>query len=61
MTNPKVSKVEIIGIGAKLIDVNGSVPAELIRGGPAEKSQHWSWDVILKVSKSDGTLADIMT
>jgi hypothetical protein len=57
----KFSKVEIIGIGAKLIDVNGSCTiAELIPGGPAEKSQQLEpKDVILKVSKSDGTLADI--
>ena len=57
----KSSKVEIIGIGAKLIDVNGSCTiAELIPGGPAEKSQQLEpKDVILKVSKSDGTLADI--
>ena len=57
----KFSKVEIIGIGAKLIDVNGSCTiAELIPGGPAEKSQLLEpKDVILKVSKSDGTLADI--
>ena len=59
--SPKSSKVEIIGIGAKLIDVNGSCTiAELIPGGPAEKSQQLEpKDVILKVSKSDGTLADI--
>ena len=59
--SPKSSKVEIIGIGAKLIDVNGSCTiAELIPGGPAEKSQLLEpKDVILKVSKSDGTLADI--
>ena len=58
---PKSSKVEIIGIGAKLIDVNGSCTiAELIPGGPADKSQQLEpKDVILKVSKSDGTLADI--
>ena len=57
----KSSKVEIIGIGAKLIDVNGSCTiVELIPGGPAEKSQQLEpKDVILKVSKSDGTLADI--
>ena len=57
----KFSKVEIIGIGAKLIDVNGSCTiAELIPGGPAEKSQLLEpKDVILKVSKSDGTLADV--
>ena len=59
--SPKSSKVEIIGIGAKLIDVNGSCTiAELIPGGPAEKSQQLEpKDVILKVSKSDGTLADV--
>ena len=59
--SPKSSKVEIIGIGARLIDVNGSCTiAELIPGGPAEKSQQLEpKDVILKVSKSDGTLADI--
>ena len=59
--SPKSSKVEIIGIGAKLIDVNGSCTiAELIPGGQAEKSQLLEpKDVILKVSKSDGTLADI--
>jgi LysM repeat protein len=59
--SPKSSKVEIIGIGAKLIDVNGACTiAELIPGGPAEKSQQLEpKDVILKVSKSDGTLADI--
>ena len=59
--SPKSSKVEIIGIGAKLIDVNGSCTiAELIPGGPAEKSQQLEpKDVILKVSKSDGTLVDI--
>ena len=59
--SPKSSKVEIIGIGAKLIDVNGSCTiVELIPGGPAEKSQQLEpKDVILKVSKSDGTLADI--
>ena len=59
--SPKSSKVEIIGIGAKLIDVNGSCTiAELIPGGPAEKSQILEpQDVILKVSKSDGTLADV--
>ena len=61
----KSSKVEIIGIGAKLIDVNGSCTiAELIPGGPAEKSQQLEpKDVILKVSaissiikvSSDGT------
>ena len=58
---PKSSKVEIIGIGAKLIDVNGSCTiAELISGGPAEKSQQLEpKDVILKVSKSDGTLVDV--
>jgi C-terminal processing protease CtpA/Prc len=58
---PKSSKVEIIGIGARLIDENGSCTiAELIPGGPAEKSQQLEpKDVILKVSKSDGTLADI--
>ena len=57
----KFSKVEIIGIGAKLIDVNGSCTiAELIPGGPAEKSRQLEpKDVILNVSKSDGTLADI--
>ena len=44
-----------------MIDVNGSCTiAELIPGGPAEKSQQLEpKDVILKVSKSDGTLADI--
>ena len=59
--SPKSSKVEIIGIGAKLIDVNGSCTiVELIPGGPAEKSQQLEpKDVILGVSKSDGTLADI--
>ena len=59
--SPKSSKVEIIGIGAKLIDVNGTCTiVELIPGGPAEKSQQLEpKDVILKVSKSDGTLADI--
>ena len=59
--SPKSSKVEIIGIGAKLIDVNGSCTiAELIPGGPAQKSQQLEpKDVILKVSKSDGTLADV--
>ena len=59
--SPKSLKVEIIGIGARLIDVNGScIIAELIPGGPAEKSQQLEpKDVILKVSKSDGTLADI--
>ena len=59
--SPKSSKVEIIGIGARLIDVNGSCTiAELIPGGPAEKSQQLEpKDLILKVSKSDGTLADI--
>jgi cell division protein FtsB len=59
--SPKSSKVEIIGIGARLIDENGSCTiAELILGGPAEKSQQLEpKDVILKVSKSDGTLADI--
>ena len=59
--SPKSSKVEIIGIGARLIDVNGSCTiAELIPGGPAEKSQQLEpKDVILKVSKSDGTLVDI--
>jgi LysM repeat protein/chaperonin cofactor prefoldin len=59
--SPKSLKVEIIGIGARLIDVNGSCTiAELIPGGPAEKSQQLEpKDVILKVSKSDGTLADI--
>lgn len=59
--SPKSSKVEIIGIGARLIDENGSCTiAELIPGGPAEKSQQLEpKDVILKVSKSDGTLADI--
>ena len=57
----KSSKVEIIGIGAKLIDVNGSCTiAELIPGGPAKKSQQLEpKDVILKVSKPDGTLADV--
>jgi C-terminal processing protease CtpA/Prc len=59
--SPKSSKVEIIGIGARLIDVNGACTiAELIPGGPAEKSKQLEpKDVILKVSKSDGTLADI--
>ena len=59
--SPKSSKVEITGIGAKLIDENGSCTiAELIPGGPAEKSQQLEpKDVILGVSKSDGTLADI--
>ena len=59
--SPKSSKVEIIGIGARLIDVNGSCTiAELIPGGPADKSQQLEpKDVILKVSKSDGTLADV--
>ena len=59
--SPKSSKVEIIGIGARLIDVNGSCTiAELIPGGPVEKSKQLEpKDVILKVSKSDGTLADI--
>ena len=59
--SPKSSKVEIIGIGAKLTDVNGSCTiVELIPGGPAEKSQQLEpKDVILKVSKSDGTLADV--
>jgi LysM repeat protein/chaperonin cofactor prefoldin len=59
--SPKSLKVEIIGIGARLIDVNGScIIAELIPGGPAEKSQQLEpKDVILGVSKSDGTLADI--
>ena len=59
--SPKSSKVEIIGIGAKLMDVNGSCTiAELIPGGPAEKSQQLEpKDVILKVSKTDGTLADV--
>ena len=59
--SPKSSKVEIIGIGARLIDVNGSCAiAELIPGGPAEKCQQLEpKDVILKVSKSDGTLADV--
>jgi len=58
--SPKSSKVEIIGIGAKLIDVNGSCTiAGLIPGGPADKSQQLEpKDVILKVSKSDGTLVD---
>ena len=58
---PKSSKVVIIGIGARLIDENGSCTiAELIPGGPAEKSQQLEpKDVILKVSKSDGTLVDI--
>ena len=59
--SPKSSKVEIIGIGAKLIDVNGSCTiVELIPGGPAEKSHQLEpKDVILGVSKSDGTLADV--
>ncbi len=59
--SPKSSKFEIIGIGARLIDVNGSCTiAELIPGGPAEKSQQLEpKDVILGVSKSDGTLADV--
>jgi LysM repeat protein len=59
--SPKSLKVEIIGIGARLIDENGScIIAELIPGGPAEKSQQLEpKDVILGVSKSDGTLADI--
>ena len=59
--SPKSSKVEIIGIGARLIDVNGACTiAELIPGGPAEKSQQLEpKDVILKVSKSDGPLADV--
>ena len=59
--SPKSLKVEIIGIGARLIDVNGScIIAELIPGGPAEKSQQLEpEDVILKVSKSDGTLVDV--
>jgi len=59
--SPKSSKVEITGIGAKLIDENGSCTiAELIPGGPAEKSQQLEpKDIILKVSKSDGTLADV--
>ena len=59
--SPKSLKVEIIGIGARLIDENGSCTiAELIPGGPAEKSQQLEpKDVILGVSKSDGTLADI--
>jgi LysM repeat protein len=59
--SPKSSKVEIIGIGARLIDVNGACTiAELIPGGPAEKSQQLEpKDVILGVSKSDGTLVDV--
>ena len=59
--SPKSLKVEIIGIGARLIDENGAcIIAELIPGGPAEKSQQLEpKDVILGVSKSDGTLADI--